>query len=408
MRRIAMVLAVALVAAGVATQPAAAESPSYKEVGAYGEALWYPADGAEHYLHILAIRTKAGVSIGADGYTSGPVTCADGSTTDGSTYFTGSGLGTMTVSGSLDHATVMATLDLTYETLFGCPEQVGQTTVVRDQAVALVLDQVGSPLRERSVARIRVPGERNDSYIQRLDVHRAAGDLTIGEETRPTTSAGIERDHTLVHGSVEAAGVLTTPSFFADLAAVTRSRSTILQARGGVLEQADGQPAPGSVLSRYVDVIAETVDRTETTLYALVVVDTVVRCADGALGVVTEERYGSATGTLSVGPRYRTAQAAASVPLTLTTFNGCDGSSSSTELGTVPVALDLVGDAPVMTAVDSRVFSSPPEVRGHERTVLTGRESVLGTIRVGDLEVPPTFGGIGQRTFMSQQVGQAG
>ncbi|WP_343979469.1 hypothetical protein [Kribbella koreensis] len=405
MRRIAMVLVVALAGAGLAAQPAAAESPSSREVSAYAEALWYPADGGEHYLHTLAVRTSAGVSIGADGYAREPVTCADGSTTEAFTYFSGAGTGPMTVSGALDHAVVRTTLDLTYETLLGCPESVGQTVVAPDQAVLLVLDQVGAPLRERSAARIRIPGARNDSYIQRVDLHRAAGTLTIGSETRSTTSAGIERDLTVTHGSVEAAGVLTTPSFFADLAAVTRTRSTILQARGGLLEQATGDPAPGSVLSRYVDVTAETVDRTGTTVYALVVTDTVVRCADGALGVVTTERYGSATGTLTVGPQYRTAQATATVPLTLTTFNGCDDSSSTVELGAAPVRLDLMGTAAVMTAVDSRVFTSPPDVRGHERTVLTGRGSVQGTVGVGDLTVTPTFGGIGQRKFASQQVG---
>jgi hypothetical protein len=54
------------------------------------------------------------------------------------------------------------------------------------------------------------------------------------------------------------------------------------------------------------------------------------------------------------------------------------------------------------------VFTSPPDVRGHERTVLTGRGSVDGTVVVGDLQVTPTFGGIGQRRFTSQQVGSAG
>ena len=38
----------------------------------------------------------------------------------------------MTVSGSLDEAAVNARFDLTYEILFGCPETIGETTVVPD------------------------------------------------------------------------------------------------------------------------------------------------------------------------------------------------------------------------------------------------------------------------------------
>lgn len=405
MRRTSLVLALGLVWAGLVAQPSLAQLPTYQELAAYGESITYDAKGNEQYLHILAIRSTSGVSIGADGYAQTPLTCEDGSTVDATTTFSGSGPGTMTLSGPLDQATVSASLDLTYEVLFGCPETAGETIVVPDQPVALVLHQVGSTLRTRSIARLRIPGERNDSYMERQEIHNAVGDITIGDITRPTTSAAIERAHTVSHGTIEAAGVLTTPRFFADLGAVSRSGSIILQARGGLFEQSSDEPAPGSVLSTYVDVTAETVDRTKTTVYALVVVDTVVRCDDGELGVMTEELYGSAPGTLSMGPRYRTAEAAASVPMTLAAFDGCDGSSSSSEPGTVPVALDLVGTAPVTTAADSWQFSAPPDVRGHERTVLTGRGSVSGVVRVGELEVAPTFGGIGEWRYKSQQVG---
>jgi hypothetical protein len=37
--------------------------------------------------------------------------------------------------------------------------------------------------------------------------------------------------------------------------------------------------------------------------------------------------------------------------------------------------------------------------------VLTGRGSVDGTVTIGSLQVAPTFGGIGERRFTSQQVG---
>jgi hypothetical protein len=133
--------------------------------------------------------------------------------------------------------------------------------------------------------------------------------------------------------------------------------------------------------------------------------DTVTACADGGLGLLTEQRYGNGPATLQIGPRYSTAAGSATVPLSQVTVDGCDGSLSEADLGPATVALDLVGTAPVLTASDARLFVSPPVVRGHERQTITGRGEVAGTARVGDLVVTATHGGIGERRDSSQQVG---
>jgi hypothetical protein len=131
----------------------------------------------------------------------------------------------------------------------------------------------------------------------------------------------------------------------------------------------------------------------------------VIDCGDGILGLLTEQRYGDGPGTLTVGPRFGTAQGSASVPLGLLTVNGCDGSTTQSDLGPAAVELDLTGTAPMLTATDTRLFVSPPQVRGHERATITGRGAVAGMVRLADLLIEATAGGIGERRAASQQVG---
>lgn len=375
---------------------------------AWAESDTYDPDGTEHFLHVLADRVDGVVTVSVDAFTSGPVGCADGSTVQAFTSVTGSGPGTLEVTGPLDRAVASARMDLTVETLSGCPEDPAEPVVLADRPVELVLEAAGPPLRVVTIARVRVPARRNDSTLQRQTVRGATGSILLGATTVPSTRGSIERDRTVAHGGTDTGVAGTTAAFFTGLAAVERSRATVLQARAGVAEQAPGVPAPGAVYSRFVDVIAETVDRADTTVYALDATDVVVRCADGGLALVSTQRFGDAPGTLHVGPHFTTATAQAQVPLTELVADGCTGSVEERRLGSQPVTLDLVGTSAVLTATDARRFVVPPDVRGSERTVITGRGSVDGTARIGDLTVAPSFGGIGKRTDTAHRVAVAG
>jgi hypothetical protein len=385
-----------------------AATPVGSTVAAWAESDTYDPDGTEHFVHVLADRVDGVVTVSAAGFTSGPVVCADGSTVQGFTAVTGSGPGTLEVTGPLDGAVASARMDLTVETISGCPENPTEPVVLADRPVELRLEAAGPPLRVVTIARVRVPAQRNDSTLQRQTVRGATGSILVDETTVRSTRGSIERDRTVAHGDTDTGVAGTTAAFFTDLADVERSRSTVLQARAGIAEQAAGTPAPGAVFSRFVDVIAETVDRADTTVYALDATDVVVQCADGELGLVSTQRFGNAPGTLQVGPRFTTATASAQVPLTEVVIDGCDGSLDERRLGSEPVTLDLVGTSPVLTAADARLFVVPPDVRGFERTVITGRGSVNGTAGIGDLTVAPTFGGIGERTDSSHRVAATG
>lgn len=374
-------------------------------VVASAESDTYEPDGTERYVQVLAVETGRAVTVQVNGFTGGPVTCLDGSIVFRFVSLSGSGTGTLEVTGSLNHASASARLDLTEETLAGCPETPTGPRVLPDRPVSLTVDSVSPALRVLTSARVRIPGQQNDMHLQRQTVRGGSGHLTVDTTTNPTTGAAIERYHTIAHG--DPATALAMP-FLVALAQVDHEGSVVLQARGGLDERSADGPAPGVVLGRFVDVIAETVDRAATTVFALTITDTVIVCDDGELGVRSEQRFGSAPGTLDVGPRYTAATAAAIVPMTEYVLDGCTGSVEQRDLGDQPVSLELAGTGPVLTATQFRVFVAAPDSRGHERVAITGRGSVSGTVRVGGLAVAATFGGIGQRTEMTHRVMTSG
>lgn len=379
----------------------AGSGPRSPVVAVSAESDRHDADGTEHFLHVAAERSGRASRVWVDGFVAGPVTCSDGSTADAFTLITGSGPGAVEVSGPLDRAAASARLDLTVETLAGCAETVGNVTVLRARPVAVRVEATEPALRVLTTARVRVPGSRNEFHLERQTLRSASGAVTVDSETAPTTSATIERDHTIAHGGDAAT------SFLASLATVDHERSTIRQARGAFREQAEELPPVGGTFGRFADVTAETVNRTETTIYAAAGTDVVIDCGDGGLGVLSTIRFGSAPGKLAIGPRFRWATAAARVPMTELVLNGCSGEAQERDLGDSAVSADLTATGPVLTATDFRVFSTKG-ARGHERVSIVGRDGVTGTVRIGALSVAPTEGGIGKRSAVSHRTGTGG
>lgn len=396
MRKLLVVTMVIAASVPLVAVPATAASRA-PTVAVSAESLRYDANGTERYLHVLAERSGRTTTVLVDGYVAGQRTCADGSTVDAFTLITGGGSGVLDVAGSLEHATAHARVDLTVEVLAGCPGS-GGTVVRRARPVALTVAATGPALRVLTSSRVRVPASTNTLHIERQTIRSAAGDMTVGARRLATTSASIERDHTVSRGAD------TEVSFLAGLATVDHERSVIRQARGARYEQAQETPPVGGVFGRFVDVIAETVDRTDTTVYAATGIDRIIRCADGGLGVRTVQRYGSAAGTLTIGPRFRSANADARAVMTKLVLNGCTGNVVERALGPTDLALDLQAEGPVLTATDFRVFSTA-HARGHERVTIVGRDGVTGTVRIGSLTVAPTEGGIGKRSAHTHRTG---